>query len=97
MGTSIFGWDLPPGCTMNDIERAYGDQPLMDEIFAAQLSEDDKKIWAQIYDLDEPMFNLLIRAMEWSHKIGYDASMSDKTEAEFYQEMAREHQKVKEG
>ena len=24
MGRSIFGWDLPPGCTMRDIERAAG-------------------------------------------------------------------------
>ena len=93
MSRSIFGWDLPPGCSMNDIERAYGDQPLMDEIFEQQnLNEDEKKIWSQIYDLDEELFNLLIRAMEWSHKTGYEASMSDKAEAEFYNEMAREHQ-----
>ena len=24
MSRSVFGWDLPPGCTMRDIERAAG-------------------------------------------------------------------------
>lgn len=24
---SKFGWDLPPGCTMRDVERAYGEEP----------------------------------------------------------------------
>jgi hypothetical protein len=36
MSRSIFGSNLPPGCSMNDIERAFGDQPLLDEIFEAQ-------------------------------------------------------------
>ena len=22
-----FGWDLPPGCTQNDIDKAFGDEP----------------------------------------------------------------------
>lgn len=26
MGRSIFGWDLPPGCTMRDIENAFGEE-----------------------------------------------------------------------
>lgn len=96
MTRSIFGWDLPPGCTMNDIERAFGEPPLFDEIFEQNnLNEAEKKVWAQIYDLDEELFNLLIRAMEWSHKTGYDACMSDKAEAEFYNEMAKEHQQGK--
>lgn len=97
MSRNIFGWDLPPGCSMGDIERAYGDQPLMDEIFEQQnLSESEKKVWAQIYDLDEQLFNLLIRAMEWSHRVGYDACQSDKAEAEFYEEMARDYKQGKE-
>ncbi len=25
MPHSVFGWDLPPGVTMNDIDRAFGD------------------------------------------------------------------------
>lgn len=97
MSRSIFGWDLPPGCTMGDIERAFGDPPLMDEIFEHQcLNEDERKVWAQIYDLDEQLFNLLVRAMEWSHKTGYDACKSDKAEAEFYEEMARDYRRDKE-
>ena len=93
---SIFGWSLPPGCSMNDIERAFGDQPLIDEIFEQHnLNEAEKKVWAKIYDLDEQLFNLLIKAMQWSHKTGYDACMSDKAEAEFYEEMAKEHIKNK--
>ena len=94
--SGIFGWSLPPGCSMNDIDRAYGDPPLMDEIFEQQnLNEDEKKVWSQIYDLDEQLFNLIIRAMEWSYKVGADACKSDKAEVEFYEEMAREYQKNK--
>ena len=96
MSRSIFGWDLPPGCTMNDIENAFGDPPLLDEIFEQQnLNEDERKTWSQIYELDEQLFNLLIRAMEWSHKIGYDACKGDKAEAEYYEEMAREYNESK--
>jgi len=96
MSRSIFGWDLPPGCTMNDIERAFGDPPLLDEIFEDQnLNEEEKKVWSQIYEVDEKLFDLLIRAMEWSHKIGYDACNADKAEGAFYEEMAREYNKNK--
>lgn len=92
MTRSIFGWDLPPGCSMNDIERAFGDPPLLDEIFEQQnLNEGERKVWAEIYDLNEELFNLLIRAMEWSQKVGYDSCKSDKAEAEFYNEMEREY------
>ncbi len=28
MSHSIFGWDLPPGCSMRDIERQFEDAPL---------------------------------------------------------------------
>ncbi len=95
MERNIFGWSLPPGCTMNDIDRTYGDQPLLDEIFEQQnLNEEEKKIWGQIYDLDEGLFNLLIRAMEWSHKIGGEAAMADKAEAEFYEDMAERHRQL---
>jgi hypothetical protein len=26
MARSVFGWDLPPGCTLRHIEEAYGDE-----------------------------------------------------------------------
>ena len=96
MSDSIFGWSLPPGCSMRDIDEAFGDPPLLDEIFEANnLNDDERKIWAQIYDLDDELFNLIIRAMEWSHKPGYDACNADKSEAEFYEEIAREYQQNK--
>jgi len=96
MGHSIFGWDLPPGCTMNDIERAYGDQPLLDEIFESQgnLTDEEKKTWAQIYELDEALFNLIVRAMEWAHGCGHTSCQDEIAEAKFYNDQYRQRVKI---
>jgi len=96
MGHSIFGWSLPPGCTMNDIERAYGDQPLFDEIFEAQgnLTDEEKQTWRQIYDLDEPLFNLIVKAMEWAYDTGHKACMGEEEENKFYESQYRQQVKI---
>ncbi len=36
---SIFGWDLPPGCSMRDIERAIGPDDAGDEEPEPQMCE----------------------------------------------------------
>ena len=96
MTHSIFGWDLPPGCTMNDIERAYGDQPLLDEIFEAQgnLTNEEKEIWKQVYDLDEPLFNLIIKGMEWAMNTGYKECQGNEEEAKFFESQYRQEVKI---
>ena len=96
MSHGIFGWSLPPGCTMNDIERAYGDQPLLDEIFEAHgnLTDDEKKIWGQIYELDETLFNLIIKAMEWAMDIGYKECQGNEEENKFHESQYRQAVKI---
>ena len=79
---SLFGWDLPLGCTVNDIERAFGGEPTMLEAFEfsekEKLSEDDKKVLADLYEYDCNC-DLIQRAMNWAHKHGYDTCMENES------------------
>jgi len=36
---SKFGWDLPPGCTLADIDRAFGADEMEDEIREVSLPQ----------------------------------------------------------
>jgi hypothetical protein len=40
-----FGWDLPPGCTQNDIDNAFGfDEDETDEQYIQRLEDEAKEL-----------------------------------------------------
>jgi len=81
---SKFGWSLPPGCTMNDIDRAFGDQPTMLEVFESsegdKLTEDDKKVLADLFEYDCNC-DLIERILAWANQLGYQQNQCDEAEA----------------
>ena len=82
MDRRIFGWDLPPSCTVGDIERAFGGEPTMLECFEfsekEKLSEDDKKVLADLFEYDCNC-DLIQRILEWAHKQGYQGCREDES------------------
>lgn len=61
---SAFGWDLPPGCTDADIERAFGDPPMkecptclgdqeieVDELDEMEVDHPDLTWWQKLKNL----------------------------------------------
>jgi hypothetical protein len=80
---------------MNDIERAYGDQPLLDEMFETHgnLTDEEKQIWKRVYELDGALSNLIIKAMDWAMESGYKACQGHEEENKFYD--SQYHQKVR--
>lgn len=79
-----FGWDLPPGCTMADIDRAFGDQPTFTEDFEAKLTDEEKAVWGKVYELDDGLQQLIERAMAWANELGYEAHQADEAEYQYY-------------
>ena len=73
MAHRIFGWDLPPGCTSGDIERAYGDQPTHIEAYElaqkGNLSPTELEVLARIYD-DEEVADLVDKIACWAREEG---------------------------
>ncbi len=62
MSRSIFGWDLPPGCSISDIDRAYGieePEPVRCPHCSAFLPR-------------EPLETAHIEATEWHDSLGGD-------------------------
>ena len=82
-----FGWSLPPGCTMGDIDRAFGDQPTMLEVFESsegdKLTEDDKKVLADLYEYDCNC-DLIERILAWANQLGYQQNQCDEAEYRDY-------------
>jgi len=88
-----FGWSLPPGCTMNDIERAYGDQPTMLEIYEMQeggnLDEEQQKIFNQLVEIDCAN-DLMEKILNWAYGTGYKAHQGDEEEYQYYRSEQRQ-------
>ena len=74
-----FGWSLPPGCSMNDIDAAYGDQPTPAEVFYdhGKLTEDEKKVWMRVFDFSDELQTLIEKAISWGYEQGYQQGMCD--------------------
>lgn len=91
-----FGWDLPPGCSMNDIERAFGDQPNLQETFESQekMSEAEAKLFEDWCN-DTGKLGFLDRLMNWAFEVGYTACRSDDAENRFYEEMYKTQEEEK--
>ena len=89
MGHSIFGWSLPPGCTMNDIERAYGDQPSFTEEFEIQnkLTSEETELWGRMFELDGGSDELLEKALVWANELGYQAHQCEEAEYQDYKKV----------
>ena len=96
MGHSIFGWDLPPGCSMADIDHAFGDQPTMLEVFEGQhkgkLTPQEQELLNDLLEKDCDS-DFIEKVLSWSYKLGYDACLGDEEECRFYK--SKERQRVK--
>lgn len=90
---SKFGWSLPPGCSMNDIDQAFGDQPTYLEVFEGQkgkeLNPDDRKLLDHLFELDCDN-DLLDRILGWAYGLGYDACQCDEAEYQHYRYATRQ-------
>lgn len=89
-----FGWSLPPGCTMADIDRAFGDQPTMLEAFEVaegnKLSEEEKKILSKLFNEFDCENEVIEKAMSWACKTGYDQCQGDEAEYQYYRSEQRQ-------
>ena len=90
---SKFGWSLPPGCTMADIDRAFGDDSTLLEVFESQerknLTPEEIKTLTDLFELD--CNNQLIeKALAWAHETGYKACECERAEAKYYESEYRQ-------
>jgi len=93
---NIFGWDLPPGCTNADIERAFGDSPdpISDDFLEdkkVEFAKEERKWIEDNYGAEnEIITNVLSKLFSWAYQQGYDQAKADEEEAKFYEQQARE-------
>jgi hypothetical protein len=99
MTHSIFGWDLPPGCSMRDIERAAGGDDDALEAFSAYceknpkfLSDKESAILGIIFNNDfvahlptEDIQQLLYKISSWAYQQGYDQGKTDEGQYQDYE------------
>ena len=98
MAHSIFGWDLPPGCSMQDIERAAGGDYDTLENFAAYckdkpeyLSAVEKETLGVIsndYSINLSNDNiqmLIYKIIGWAWQQGYDQGRTDEAQYQAYE------------
>ena len=100
MTRSIFGWDLPPGCTMKDIDDAFDDKPDELEYFIehckkhpGMLSEEELKMLTNIWEGNDISYsvsqlqNILYRVLSWSFEEGMKQGAENEKEAQAYNDM----------
>lgn len=82
MGRSIFGSNLPPGCTTGDISRAFGDRPEIVEIFKAahkgKLTPEQEKLLEreELYE-DNAICDLIEKLCSWASQCGAESARCD--------------------
>jgi hypothetical protein len=100
MTRSIFGWDLPPGCTMKDIDDAFGDKPDELEGFLehctkhpGMLSKEELQMLEDIWNGEvkeypvEKLQKLFYQVLNWSFSRGMQQGAENKREAQAYNAM----------
>ena len=90
MDRSVFGWDLPPGCSMKDIDDAFGERPDPLEDFSWYISEhtdflteDEKE--AYVHNTSPTLASLLRKAAEWAYQQGLIQGRLDQQEDDAYE------------
>lgn len=78
---------------MADIDRAFGDQPTMLEVFESQegkkLGPEEVKTLAELLNLD--CNNQLIeKILAWAHETGYQACQYETEETKYYESKYRQ-------
>lgn len=91
---TIFGWDLPPGCTVADIDRAFGngEPSILEDGYAcrADLADGEKELLAS---LTETQLGALEDALTWAFERGGDAAKAARQENAYWDQMAREYER----
>lgn len=88
-GRGIFGWDLPPGCSVSDIpgnrpeDEAY--EKMMDDFYAKLSKEEQEKA--------EPLVDIIAKAINYGIDIGMEQAKDIEEENKFYEEQAKEYRK----
>lgn len=85
MGRSIFGWDLPPGCSVSDIP---GNRP-EDEAYEKMLDGFYSKLSKDEQEKVESVDDIIAKAIEYGIEIGVKQQQDIEEEAKFYEEQAR--------
>lgn len=90
MSRSIFGWDLPPGCTMKDIDDAFGDKPdpIVDgfiEDKSANLTKEELEWLAHNYGEIDIVTGILSKLHSWAYEQGYQQGIMDEKQYQEYE------------
>jgi hypothetical protein len=74
MSRSIFGWDLPPGCTAQDIENHFGGGEMeeIEEAFWSDKKNCTDELWKKFDDLklSDDLMNIVNKAIEFGMELG---------------------------
>jgi len=87
-----FGWDLPPGCSISDIP---GNRP-EDEKWEAMIEGFYNGLSKEELEIAETCDELITKAIEYGIEVRIEDEKRIDEENKYYEEQAREYQKVKE-